>query len=252
LPGAINGSISGASFSGSVGVMPPTGIVFDGSNSNGQVSFIIGATTTETAAVQAALARVNAGHSEDYALKRLMSTTDTSLIAGGSAFTPTEAITAPSSSLRSVLDTIIETYQSDARLRRYHITPQGKLSYQLVDSTAVPTYADAPYEIIVTGSGDYNTTTDAATLAAYNLTVTYDHDTTKRAQFNVPADASGKVVNSVLSYLDVNTYNGGTTDSGTVTSTYTERKGSPITEGQVDYPNANGSFIPVAAAAWFK
>ena len=250
LPAAITGSISGGSFSGSVGVMPPTGIVFDGSNSNGQVSFIIGATTTETAAVQAALARVNAGHSEDYALKRLMSTTDTSLIAGGSAFTPTEAITAPSSSLRSVLDTIIETYQSDARLRRYHITPQGKLSYQLVDSTAVPTYADAPYEMIVTGSGDYNTTTDAATLAAYNLTVTYDHNTIKRAQFNVPAQDSTGEVSTQIEYTDL-TKNDGGTATPTAVQLYSQRLNAPIFETVVDFPNSTESLVRAVAAAWF-
>jgi hypothetical protein len=240
------------SFSGNALVYQSFGKIYDGANTGGQTSVIIKGNTSETDAVKTLLSQVNSYHRTDYPLLRLLDTAGTAEISGGTAYTPAAAFYMTSSTLRSGLDSLVETYQSDARLRRYYITPQGKLSYKLIDSDAVPTYATAPYKIVVNGPGTPNTTTGAATVAPFNLSVTYDHETIKRAQFNVPADAGGAAVNSVLSYLDVTTYNGGTTDSGTVLSAYTERLGAPITEGVVDFPNANASLIPVAAAAWFK
>lgn len=254
LEGAIRpgGGSPAPTFSGNALVYQSFGKIYDGANTGGQTSVIIKGNTSETDAVKVLLSQVNSYHRTDYPLLRMLNTAGTTEITGGTAYTPAAAFYMSSDTLRSGLDSLVETYQSDARLRRYYITPQGSLSYKLIDSDAVPTYATAPYKIVVSGPGTPNTTTGAATVAPYNLTVTYDQDTIKRAQFNVPADANGKAINSVLSYLDVNSYNGGTTDSGTVTSTYTERKGSPITESQVDFPNANESLIPVAAAAWFK
>jgi hypothetical protein len=254
LPRPISGSIPGtATFSGNCRVFQTGGIIFDGTNTGGQTSFIIPAGTTETAAVTSILSSVNAWHSDDYPLQRLISTSGTALIQGGSAYKPPEAFYLTTTSLRSALDSVVETYQSDTRLRRYYVTPQGQLSYQLIDSDAIPTYANAPYKITTTSYGTPNTTTAAASIAPFNLTVGWDHDTTKRAQFNIPkTGATSDVINTVMTYTDAATDNGGTAATGTAVSTYTARAGAPIFETVVDFPNATQALLPVVASAWFK
>ena len=253
LPGEITGAIrSGCSFSGNSPVFQSTGRVWDGSNTGGQTSIIIKSNTTETAAVQQMLAAVNTWHSTDYPLQRLLDTTATSAITGGTSYLPSAALYMSTTSLRSTLDTIVETYQSDTRLRRYFISTQGKLTYSLIDSDAVPTYATAPYKIIVSGAGSPNVTASAATVAPYNLTVTLDHETTKRAQFNTPAKDGETDLNTVVDYTEITTNNGGTAASGTAIQTYTTRAGAPIFETVVDFPNATPALVLVAAGAWFK
>lgn len=254
LPKKIQGTIrSGlASFSGSCGVIQTTGSVWDGSNTNGQTAVIIRGNTTETDAVKQMLGVVAAWHGADYPLQRLLDTSGTAGITGGTAYKPSEALYLPSTSLRSALDSIVETYQSDTRLRRYHITPQGSLSYQLTDGAAVPTYATAPYKVITSGPGTPNTTTEAATIAAFNLTVTYDHDTVKRAQFNYPKQDGTGEINTVIAYTDPLKNSDGTVSAGTAVQLYTTRAGAPIMESVVDFPNATPALAEVAAAAWFK
>lgn len=253
LPGAIDGRVrTGCSFSGNASVYQSTGRVWDGSNTGGQTSVIIKSNTTETAAVQQMLAIVDNWHSEDYPLQRLLTTNDTSAIAGGTAYKPSAALYLSTTSLRSALDTIVETYQSDTRLRRYYISPQGKLSWSLIDADAVPTYATAPYKIVVNGAGSPNATTSAATVAPYKLTVTIDHETTKRAQFNTPATDGEKSLNTVIAYTDLTQNNGGTAAAGTAVQTYATRAGAPIMETVVDFPNATPALVSVAAAAWMK
>jgi len=253
LPGAISGSVrSGCSFGGNASVFQSSGRVWDGSNTGGQTSLIIKSNTTETAAVQQMLAVVNTWHSDDYPLQRLLATDDTSAISGGTAYAPSAALYMSTTSLRSTLDTIVETYQSDTRLRRYFISPQGKLTYSLIDSDAVPTYATAPYKIIVSGAGSPNVTASAATVAPYNLTVTLDHETTKRAQFNTPAVNGETDLNTVIAYTDLVQNNGGSAASGTAVQTYATRAGAPIFETVVDFPNASPALVSVAAGAWFK
>lgn len=253
LPSAITEIVrSGKSFSGPCGVIQSTGAVYDAASTNGQTAIVITGNTTETNAVKQMLARVNSWHSDDYPLQRLLDTTGTANISGGSAYKPSEAIYLPSTSLRSTLDTIVETYQSDTRLRRYYINPQGKLVYSLTDADAVPTYATAPYKLIVTGAGSPNVTASAATIAPFNLTVTYDHDMVKRAQFNIPSDDNGGQINTIFTYTDPSQGNGGTAAVGTAVPLYTERPGAPIMETIVDFPNGSKSLMEVAAAAWFK
>ena len=253
LPGEITGKVrTGCSFSGNSLVFQSTGRVWDGSNTGGQTSVIIKSNTTETAAVQQMLSVVNTWHSEDYPLQRLLATDDTTYITGGTAYKPSAALYLSTTSLRSALDTIVETYQSDSRLRRYYISPQGKLSWSLIDADAVPTFATAPYKIVVNGAGSPNVTTSAATVAPYNLTVTIDHETTKRAQFNTPAANGETDLNTVIAYTDLVTNNGGTAAAGTATQTYTTRAGAPIFETVVDFPNATQALVSVAAGAWFK
>lgn len=250
----ISGSIrSGtATFTGQCGVFQTTGSVYDGANTNGQTAVIIRGDTTETAAVSQMLSNVNAWHASDYPLQRLLDTAGTADITGGTAYKPKEAMYLPTTSLRSALDSIVEQYQSDTRLRRYFVTPQGTLNYKLIDADAVPTYANAPYKVITSGAGTPNTTTDAATITAYNLTVSYDHDTVKRAQFNYPKQDGTGELNTVLTYTDPAQNSDGTVSAGTATQLYSTRAGAPIMESVVDFPNATPSLAEVAAAAWFK
>ena len=253
LPGKISGSVrTGCSFSGQAGVLQTTGRVWDGANTNGQTTVIIKGNTTETNAVKQMLSVANTWHSDDYPLQRLLNTSGTASIVGGTAYSPSAALYMPTSSLRSALDTIVETYQSDTRLRRYYVTPQGELSYKLIDADAVPTYATAPYKIIVSGAGTPSVTTSAATVAPYNLTVTIDHETIKRAQFNFSSAEGDTTVNSVISYTDPLQNSGGTVSAGTATQVYTTRAGAPMLETVVDFPSATADLIEVAAAAWFK
>jgi hypothetical protein len=92
----------------------------------------------------------------------------------------------------------------------------------LVDPTAQPTYATAPYKIITGGTANPDTTTEAATLYANSLTLNYDHQTTKQALFQVSAQ-SGSGLTKVFNYTGVG---------------YTERKNAPIFDDTVDYPTA--------------
>lgn len=254
LPGPILGTIRAgtATFTGSCSVFQTTGRAWDGTNTGGQTSVIVSKNTSETNAVKQMLATVDAWHSDDYPLQRLISTSGTAGIVGGTAYTPTEALYLPTTSLRSALDSIVETYQSDTRLRRYFVTPQGTLSYKLTDADAVPTYATAPYKIITASGGSPNTTSSAATLAASNLTVTYDHEMVKRAQFNAPKVGNDGELNTVIAYTDPVQNSGGTASAGTATQLYSTRLGAPIMEDVVDFPNATPALIEVAAAAWFK
>ena len=253
LPGEITGPIrTGCSFSGNATVGQAKARIWDGSNTGGQTAVIIKSNTTETAAVQQMLAAVDSYHSDDYPLQRLLATNDTTAIAGGTAYKPSAALYLSTTSLRSALDTIVETYQSDTRLRRYYISPQGKLSWSLIDADAVPTYATAPYKIVVDGAGSPNVTTSASTVAPYNLTVTIDHETTKRAQFNTPAPSGENDLNTVLAYTELFKNSSGTATEGTAVQTYTTRAGAPLFETVVDFPNADSALVSVAAGAWFK
>lgn len=243
---------SGKTFTGQCGVFQTGGSVYDGANTNGQTAVIVRGDTTETAAVAQMLAIVDTWHSEDYPMQRLFDTAGTAGIVGGTAYKPKEAMYLPSASLRSALDSIVEQYQSDTRLRRYFISPQGKLQYSLIDADAIPTYATAPYKIITSSAGTPNTTTGAATIAAYNLTVSYDHDTVKRAQFNYPKEDGSGELNTVIAYTDPAQNSDGTASAGTATQLYSTRAGAPIMEAVIDFPNATPSLAEVAAAAWFK
>jgi hypothetical protein len=229
------------------------GRAWDGANTSGQTSVIIKANTDETAAVNLVLGRVNAYHLTDYPLKRLLNTAGTASITGGTAYRPAEAFYLPSTSLRSALDSIVETYQSDSRLRRYYITPQGALSYSLIDLDAVPALATSPYKITTISYGTPNTTTAAASISPFSLTVAYDHDTVKRAQFNTAKSGdSGGVVNTVIDYRDLYKDVTGTAASGSASATYALRSGAPIFESVVDFPNAKESLVQVVASAWMN
>jgi len=214
-------------------------------NAGGQLLVTLAGGLTEDATVEQLLATTNAFHTTDYALQRTFSTASTTNIVGGTVYINQEAIQFPSTSLRSALDSVVETFGGDAKERRYFIGLDGTLNYALVDSTAKPTYATAPYSVTTdSGAGTPNTTTAKATVAPYGLSVALDHETTKNVMMTIPSTA-GTPFTSVFSYDDL--------VDNTGTAIFTTRSG-PILDEVVDYPTAvknPGAAIQRAAVAYF-
>ncbi|CAB4184487.1 hypothetical protein UFOVP1573_37 [uncultured Caudovirales phage] len=215
---------------------------------NGQMIVKINAGASEDDAVKQFLTLVNAYKATDYPVQRLFGTSGTAQITGGTAFANAQEVQFPASNLRSALDAIVETYQgNDIKDRRYFLDVNGNLNYSLVDSTTKPTYATAPYAIVTASAGSPNTSTAKATVAPYNLTVTYDHETTKAGMFTIPAVA-GASLSQIWSYQDLSN------DPETGTAIFSERKGAPVLDAVVDFPTAvknPGAQIARAAAAYF-
>jgi hypothetical protein len=205
---------------------------------------------TEDTAVKTFLSATDAYKRTDYAVQRMFNTAGTAQITGGTTFTSTQDVQFGATTLRSAMDAIIETYTgNDVKDRRTFIDVNGNLNYKLVDTTAKPTYATAPYAIITTGAGDPNTSTGKATVAPFNLTVTWDHETAKSAMFTIPA-TSGASLTQVWTYNELATVDSG----GTATETFAERKGAPVLDAIVDFPTAvtnPGAQMQGAAAAYF-
>jgi hypothetical protein len=178
---------------------------------------------SEVSAVNQVLTAVSDYKNDDPAVMRLVDTTDTSQIIGsGTQFTKI-ATTLPTSSLRSALDSLMELFSGlDQKQRRYYIDQAGRLNWRMTDNSAAPTYATAPYKIITTGAGIPNTTTAAATIAPFDLSVNWDHDTIKAMVFNVATTSGGKPP-------VVETY---------ISSGFAERPGAPKFDDNVDYPTA--------------
>ena len=190
-----------------------------------QQNFTVVGGVSEDAAATLALSRIDDYKKDDPAIQRLIDTaTATSIVGAGSDSANTIGFTIPSGSLRSVLDGIVEAFAGeDKKKRRYFIDLNRALNYKLVDDASKPTYATAPYKIITTGTQDPNTTTAAATLFAYSLAVSYDHNTVKNGLFNISAE-SGNDVSKIQSYLDAG---------------YTARAGAPVFDDVVDYPTSS-------------
>jgi len=167
-----------------------------------QGSIGIDGNESESLAVQKMLGVVAANKTDDYALNRLLKTTTTSQISGSSK--PNQAgLVFPAGSLRAALDSIVEAYSGmDSKDRRYYVDTRGRLDYRLVDSTAVPTYATAPYKIITTGTQDPNTTIAAATIIPYNLGVDWDFRTTKEALVVTSSIDNSPGATRVQNYID--------------------------------------------------
>ena len=214
---------------------------------NGQMIVKINAGSTEDEAVKQFLSLVNAYKSSDYAVQRLFTTSGTAQITGGTVYANTQEVQFPATNLRSAMDAIVETYAgNDIKERRAFIDTTGALNYKLVDTAAQPTYATAPYSIIVTGAGTPNTSTAKATVAPFNLSVNWDHETAKAAMFTIPA-VSGASLSQIWSYQDL-----AVAESGT--ALFTERAGAPVLDAVVDFPTAvknPGAQIQRAAAAYF-
>jgi hypothetical protein len=230
-------------FSG-FGNLTATGYVSD-ANDGGQLMVTIPSGITEDGAVTELLNITNNFHDEDYSLQRTFNTAGTANIVGGTVRNSGEALQFPSTSLRSALDTLVETFGGDGKERRYYIGLDGTLNYRLVDAaTGQPTYATAPLAIITAGAGNPNTTTTKATVAPYNLSVGWDHETTKNVMMSVPA-LSGTAYTAVYGYDDL-------TD-GDGNQLYATRSG-PRFDEVVDYPTAvrnPAGQVQRAAAAYF-
>jgi len=225
------------------GDISAVGYVSD-ANAGGQLLVTIPGGLNEDQTVTELLTTTNAFHDEDYSLQRTFNTAGTANIIGGTAYVNQEAIQFPSTSLRSALDTVVETFGGDAKERRYYIGLDSTLNYKLVDGAAKPTYATAPLAIITSGAGDPNTTTAQATIAPYSLSVGWDHETTKNVMMTIPS-TSGTPFTSVFEYDDL-------VDS-TGTAIFATRSG-PILDEVVDYPTAvknPGAAIQRASIAYF-
>lgn len=211
-------------FSG-FGRLTATGYVSD-VNDGGQLMVTIPSGITEDGAVEELLAQTNAFHIEDYTLQRTFNTASTANIVGGTAQNNGEAIQFPSTSLRSALDTMVETFSGDGKARRYYVGLDGTLNYQLVDPTMVPTYATAPYSITTASAGNPDTTTGKATVAPYSLSVNWDYETTKNVMMSVP-NLAGTAYTAVYGYDDLTDNDGN--------QLFSTRSG-PRFDAVVDYP----------------
>lgn len=179
----------------------------------------------ETDAVKEVLTAINKVKSADYALQRLINTSGTANIVGASNLAARQTIDIPAQTVRGVLDTIVEHYQGiDGKPRRYFVDPTGNLNYGLVDATAKPTYATAPYKIITSGTQNPDTTTAAATVMPYSLEVGFDHQTTKSAVVTNQGTAYDPIITTYLDYG------------------YAERKGAPFFDGAVEVPTVSNGF----------
>jgi hypothetical protein len=201
--------------------------------------FLMRSGESEAAAASRMLTIINQYKDEDYPLNRLIDTADDSLIIGSTTELLKKSAQIPATSLRSALDTVVETFSGqDQKERRYYIDAAGRLNYRLADSASAPTYATAPYSIITSGAGTPDTTTGKATLAPYSLKVTWDHDTTKSVVFT-PSSNGRKEPAVVQDYTQVG---------------YTARPGAPILDQQLDFPTATGNAgaqMQTAAKSYF-
>jgi len=198
-------------------------------NDGGQLLVTLPGGLTEDATVKQLLSTTNAFHTDDYTLQRTFNTAGTAGVAGGTVYVNQDAIQFPSTSLRSALDTVVETFGGDAKERRYYIGLDGALVYQLVDTAAKPTFATAPLSITTdSGAGNPNTTSAKATIAPYSLTVNWDYETTKNVMMSIPS-LSGTAITGVFQYDDL--------VDATGTAIFTARSG-PIFDAVVEYPTA--------------
>lgn len=146
----------------------------------GDYAVTIGATKTEQTIVKEILQAVDDVKSFDPAFQRLLNTAGTTKIDGSTSLTNPEAYDVSSGGIRSVLQSVAETFQGfDEIPRRCFVDVKGNLNYVRVDENAKPTYATAPYKLISSGTQNPNTTTAAATLIPYGLQIGYDHLATK-------------------------------------------------------------------------
>ena len=195
-------------------------------NSPSTNTLTISSGASEVNAVTQVLTAVSDYKSDDFSVLRLVDTTDTSQIIGSGTQFTRSATTLPTSSLRSALDTLVELFSGlDQRQRRYYVDQSGRLNWRMTDNSAAPTYATAPYKIITTGAGTPNTTTAAATIAPFNLSVNWDHDTIKAMVFNVASTTESKPP-------VVETY---------ISSGYPDRPGAPKFDDNVDFPTATNN-----------
>lgn len=123
----------------------------------------------------------------DYALQRVINTSDTSAIVGTTATVSKRELVFPTDTLAACLDSVVELFNgTDGKARRYWVNPAGQLEFRVIDTATQPLYGSAPYKIVVDGPGTPNTTTAAASVAAMNIELGYDHQTTKNIVLSTP------------------------------------------------------------------
>ena len=167
-----------------------------------QASIGINGNESETSAVNKMLGVVSSNKGDDYALNRILKTTNTTKVVGSTK--PNQAgIAFPAGTLRAALDSIVEAYSGmDSKDRRYYVDTAGRLTYGLTDPASVPTYATAPYKIITTGSQNPNTTSAAATIYPDRLVVDWDYHTTKEALVITSSVTNEPAASKVQNYVD--------------------------------------------------
>jgi hypothetical protein len=170
----------------------------DGTPQQGSIGVDAGA--SETSAVQKMLGVIAANKARDFPLNRLLKTKTTTAIVGSSR--PNSiGLTFPAGTLRSALESIVEAYGGiDLKDRRFFVDASGKLNYLLTDSSALPTYATAPYKVITSGTQNPNTTSSAATIFPYDLKVDWDFRTTKEALVMTSSSETTSTSQRVVSY----------------------------------------------------
>lgn len=177
----------------------------------------------------------------DYPFLRLFDPRDASRITNSPLRTRIKINTA-ATTLRSALDTVIESYQGvDAKKRRYFVNLDGQFVYDIISDTQ-PATATAPYKIIMSGAGNPNTSTAAATVSAYRLNLNWDQDTTKRVLFTTSSRTGSPIVDLIKS------------DSPDALGTAFKRLGAPYFDEALDYPTGTDDRLVTrqqAARAYF-
>jgi hypothetical protein len=190
----------------------------------------LGPGITDATAVQQIMNIMDQYKFNDYALQRILNTGDTSAIIETSATRNDIDKVMPSDTMRSQLDTVLETFTAiDGKQRRYWVNTSGQLAMQAVDVTAKPAFATAPYKIIVSGLDTPNTVTTAATLTADAIELSYDHQTTKNVVMSIPNNATDTDTIYTRSYLEAG---------------YTARPNAPQFDELLD--------VPLVSSRWYK
>ena len=205
-------------------VITPNAMMSDGIVTASWKRTSIRAGDTDATTVNKILNGVLQYKSTDYALSRIVNFADTSKVVGTTGTVARVQTQSPTDTVRSLLDLVCETYNAlDNKPRRYWVNAAGQICFQVVDTTAKPAHADAPYKIITSGAGSPNTITTAATLAPFALTASYDHQTVKAVVVSVPNPAADS------DDIYRRTY----TEAG-----YTARANAPEFEELLDAPSA--------------
>lgn len=215
------GNLVSSSIEGVVALTSDSG----GDASTDPITVPVTRNTSESVAVKQLLKLIDSSKASDPYVQRILSTSDVSKITTNAAVAPV-TIQQPASTLRSALDTIIETFGSDFKKRRYYVNLSQQLVYEIVDDS-IPTYATAPYVLTTAAIGNPNTSTGKASINPFALSVAWDHNTTKRAVFSVAGVSTTARVTTV-------TYDG----KDALGTAYT-RRGAPTLDATVDYPNSS-------------
>jgi len=192
----------------------------------GDYSITIAGQKSEQDLVKDILKAVDNVKSFDPAFQRLLNTAGTTKIDGSTSLTNPEAYDISAGGIRSVLQSVAETFQGlDEIPRRYFVDVKGNLNYVRVDESAKPTYATAPYKLISSGTANPNTTTAAATLMPYGLQIGYDHLTTKSGiGFSNAGTAYSPIITTYRDYE------------------YPDRLGAPYFDGDIPEPDVSSRY----------